>query len=32
LLADGEVEAIGQKEDILPLLLKTALRPCKAMI
>lgn len=32
LLADGEISAIGQKEDILPLLLKQTTKPCKVMI
>lgn len=32
LLADGEITAIGQKEDILPLLLKQTTRPCKVML
>ena len=31
LLSDGEIQAVGQKEQILPLLLKTS-RPCKVMI
>lgn len=32
LLADGEISAIGQKEEILPLLLKQTARPCKVML
>lgn len=32
LLADGEVQSIGQKEEILPLLLKQTTRPCKVML
>ena len=31
LLSDGNIESIGKKEDILPLLLKAS-RPCKVMI
>lgn len=32
LLTDGEISAIGQKEEILPLLLKQTARPCKVML
>ena len=32
LLADGEITAVGQKEDVLPLLLKQTARPCKVML
>lgn len=32
LLADGEITAVGQKEDVLPLLLKQTTRPCKVML
>ena len=32
LLADGEITASGQKEDVLPLLLKQTTRPCKVML
>lgn len=32
LLADGEVQSVGQKEEILPLLLNTATKPCKVML
>lgn len=32
LLANGEITAVGQKEDILPLLLKQTTRPCKVML
>ncbi len=32
LLVDGKIEAVGQKEDILPLLLKQTTRPCKVMM
>lgn len=32
LLADGEVQSIGQKEEILPLLLKQTTKPCKVML
>ena len=32
LLADGEITAIGSKEDVLPLLLKQTTRPCKVML
>ena len=32
LLTDGKVQAVGQKEKILPLLLNDTTRPCKVMI
>lgn len=32
LLADGEIQAVGQKEEVLPLLLKQTTRPCKVML
>lgn len=32
LLADGEITAVGQKEDVLPLLLKQTTKPCKVML
>ena len=32
LLADGEITAVGSKEDVLPLLLKQTTRPCKVML
>ncbi len=32
LLVDGKIEAVGQKRDILPLLLKQTTRPCKVMV
>jgi Fe-S cluster assembly ATP-binding protein len=32
LLANGEITASGQKEDVLPLLLKQTTRPCKVML
>lgn len=32
LLSNGEVEAIGQKEEILPLLLNETKKPCKVML
>lgn len=32
LLADGEVQSVGQKEEILPLLLNTTTKPCKVML
>lgn len=32
LLVDGKVQAIGQKSEILPLLLNTTSKPCKVMI
>lgn len=32
LLSDGEVQATGNKEEILPLLLKQTARPCKVML
>lgn len=32
LLADGEVQAVGQKEQILPLLLNQTTKPCKVML
>lgn len=32
LLTHGEISAIGQKEEILPLLLKQTARPCKVML
>lgn len=32
LLSNGEIEAIGQKEEILPLLLNTTYKPCKVML
>lgn len=32
LLSDGKVQAIGQKNEILPLLLNTTSKPCKVMV
>ena len=32
LLSDGEVKAIGQKEQVLPLLLNSTSKPCKVMV
>jgi Fe-S cluster assembly ATP-binding protein len=32
LLVDGKVQAVGQKEEILPLLLKNTQKPCKVML
>lgn len=32
LLANGEITAVGQKEDILPLLLNQTTKPCKVML
>lgn len=32
LLSDGKIEGIGQKEEILPLLLNTTSKPCKVMV
>lgn len=32
LLVDGKVKAVGQKEEILPLLLKNTQKPCKVML
>lgn len=32
LLVDGNVQAVGQKEEILPLLLKNTQKPCKVML
>lgn len=32
LLADGEIQAVGQKNDVLPLLLKQTTKPCKVML
>ena len=32
LLTDGKVQAVGQKEEILPLLLNDTTRPCKVMV
>ena len=32
LLADGEIQAIGQKEEVLPLLLNQTTKPCKVML
>ena len=32
LLADGKIQAVGPKEDILPLLLRETSRPCKVML
>ncbi len=32
LLADGEIQSIGQKEDVLPHLLKQTTKPCKVML
>lgn len=32
LLSDGQIDAIGQKEEILPLLLNTTKKPCKVML
>jgi len=32
LLANGQIEAIGQKEEVLPLLLKQTAKPCKVML
>lgn len=32
LLADGEIQAVGQKADVLPLLLKQTTKPCKVML
>lgn len=32
LLADGEIQSIGQKEDVLPLLLNQTSKPCKVML
>lgn len=32
LLADGKVQAVGQKQDILPLLLNNSQKPCKVML
>lgn len=32
LLVDGKVQAVGQKEEVLPLLLKNTQKPCKVML
>ena len=32
LLVDGKVKAVGQKEEVLPLLLKNTQKPCKVML
>ncbi len=32
LLVDGKVQAVGQKEDVLPLLLNNTQKPCKVML
>ena len=32
LLANGEIQAIGQKKEILPLLLNQTTKPCKVML
>ena len=32
LLTDGKVQAVGQKKDILPLLLNDTTKPCKVMV
>lgn len=32
LLVDGKVQAVGQKEEVLPLLLNNAQKPCKVML
>lgn len=32
LLSDGKVQAVGQKDEILPLLLNTTSKPCKVMV
>ena len=32
LLSNGEIEKVGQKEEILPLLLNTTSKPCKVML
>ena len=32
LLADGEIQAVGQNKEILPLLLKQTTKPCKVMV
>ena len=32
LLSDGEIEAVGQKDEVLPLLLNRAKKPCKVML
>lgn len=32
LLVDGKVQAVGQKEEVLPLLLKNTQEPCKVML
>ena len=32
LLSKGQVEKVGQKEEVLPLLLNTANKPCKVML
>lgn len=32
LLSDGEIQAVGQKNEILPLLLNTSKKPCKVML
>ena len=32
LLVDGKVQAVGQKEEVLPLLLINTLKPCKVML
>ena len=32
LLVDGKVQAVGQKEDVLPLLLNNAKKPCKVIL
>ena len=32
LLVDGKVQAVGQKEDVLPLLLNNTKKPCKVML